>query len=96
MTPAGFEEFCSELLARVGVEDVQTTRYAKDGGMSFQKAAFCRFEPVGLIRIKLKSDKLCIKFRKGNGVGTERCSLPRLKLLRFVYDHLGRWEGGYA
>jgi hypothetical protein len=28
MTPAGFEEFCSELLARVGVEDVQTTRYA--------------------------------------------------------------------
>ena len=33
MTPAGFEEFCSELLARVGVEDVQTTRYAKDGGI---------------------------------------------------------------
>lgn len=33
MTPAGFEEFCSELLARVGVEDVQTTRYTKDGGI---------------------------------------------------------------
>ncbi|MEK4035849.1 restriction endonuclease [Methylocystis sp. IM2] len=33
MTPAGFEEFCSELLARVGVEDVQTTRFAKDGGI---------------------------------------------------------------
>jgi restriction system protein len=33
MTPAGFEEFCSELLARVEVEDVQTTRYAKDGGI---------------------------------------------------------------
>ena len=33
MTPAGFEEFCSELLARVGVEDVQTTRYSKDGGV---------------------------------------------------------------
>lgn len=33
MTPAGFEEFCSELLARVGVEDVQTTRYSKDGGI---------------------------------------------------------------
>src|SRR5271166_5242735 len=44
---------------------------------SFQKAAFCRFEPVGLIRIKLKSDKLCMRFRKGNGVGTERCSLPQ-------------------
>ncbi|MGH6841264.1 MAG: winged helix-turn-helix domain-containing protein, partial [Methylocella sp.] len=29
MTPAGFEDFCSELLERVGVEDVQTTRYAK-------------------------------------------------------------------
>ena len=33
MTPAGFEEFCSELLSRVGVEDVQTTRYVKDGGI---------------------------------------------------------------
>ncbi len=33
MTPAGFEEFCSEILARVGVEDVQTTRYSKDGGI---------------------------------------------------------------
>lgn len=33
MTPAGFEEFCFELLARVGVEDVQATRYAKDGGI---------------------------------------------------------------
>jgi restriction system protein len=33
MTPAGFEEFCSELLARVGVEEVQTTRYSKDGGV---------------------------------------------------------------
>jgi restriction system protein len=33
MTPAGFEEFCSELLARVGVEDVQTTRFSKDGGI---------------------------------------------------------------
>jgi restriction system protein len=33
MTPAGFEDFCSELLERVGVEDVQTTRYAKDGGI---------------------------------------------------------------
>jgi restriction system protein len=33
MTPSGFEEFCSELLARVGVEEVQTTRYSKDGGI---------------------------------------------------------------
>jgi restriction system protein len=33
MTPAGFERFCSELLARVGVEDVRTTRYARDGGI---------------------------------------------------------------
>jgi restriction system protein len=33
MTPAGFEDFCSELLARAGVEDVQTTRYTKDGGI---------------------------------------------------------------
>jgi restriction system protein len=33
MTPAGFEEFCSELLERVGVEDVQTTRHSKDGGI---------------------------------------------------------------
>jgi restriction system protein len=33
MTPAGFEEFCSELLARVGVEDVHTTRPTKDGGI---------------------------------------------------------------
>ena len=33
MTPAGFEDFCSELLARVGVEDVQTTRHSKDGGI---------------------------------------------------------------
>jgi restriction system protein len=33
MTPPGFEAFCSELLARVGVEDVQTTRYTRDGGI---------------------------------------------------------------
>ena len=33
MTPAGFEEFCSELLSRVGVEEVETTRYVKDGGI---------------------------------------------------------------
>lgn len=33
MTPAGFEDFCSELLARTGVEDVQTTPYTKDGGI---------------------------------------------------------------
>ncbi len=33
MSPAGFEEFCSTLLARCGVEDVQTTRYSKDGGI---------------------------------------------------------------
>ncbi len=33
MSSAGFEEFCSELLSRVGVEDVQTTRYSKDGGI---------------------------------------------------------------
>lgn len=33
MTPRGFEEFCSELLERVGVEEVQTTQYTKDGGI---------------------------------------------------------------
>ncbi len=33
MTRHGFEKFCSELLARVEVEDVQTTRYSKDGGV---------------------------------------------------------------
>ena len=33
MTPAGFEDFCSELLSRVGVEDVRTTSYSKDGGI---------------------------------------------------------------
>ena len=33
MHPSGFEEFCSELLSRVGVEDVQTTRYSKDAGI---------------------------------------------------------------
>ena len=33
MSPAGFEEFCSEILSRVGVEDVQTTRFSKDGGI---------------------------------------------------------------
>lgn len=33
MTPAGFEEFSAELLSRVGVEDVITTRYSKDGGI---------------------------------------------------------------
>ncbi len=33
MSPRGFEEFCSELLSRVGVEDVQTTSYSKDRGI---------------------------------------------------------------
>ena len=33
MTPAGFERFCSELLSRVGVEDVRTTSHGRDGGI---------------------------------------------------------------
>lgn len=33
MSPRGFEEFCSELLSRVGVEDVETTSYSRDRGI---------------------------------------------------------------
>jgi restriction system protein len=33
MSSAGFERFCSELLSRVGVEAVQTTRQSRDGGI---------------------------------------------------------------
>jgi restriction system protein len=33
MTNGGFEEFCSVLLSREGVENVQTTPYVKDGGI---------------------------------------------------------------
>src|SRR5208283_2005966 len=60
MTPAGFEEFCSELLARVGVEDVQTTRYAKDGGI----------DGTGRLRInEFVSQPIAFQAKKFDGSG---------------------------
>jgi restriction system protein len=60
MTPAGFEEFCSELLARVGVEDVQTTRYARDGGI----------DGTGRLRIKeFVSLPIAFQAKKFDGSG---------------------------
>jgi restriction system protein len=60
MTPSGFEEFCSELLARVGVEDVQTTRYARDG----------RIDGTGRLRInEFVSQPIAFQAKKFDGSG---------------------------
>jgi restriction system protein len=60
MTPAGFEDFCSELLARVGVEDVQTTRHSKDGGI----------DGTGRLRInEFVSQPIAFQSKKFDGSG---------------------------
>jgi hypothetical protein len=33
MSPEGFEHFCGEILARVGVDDVEVTQFVRDRGM---------------------------------------------------------------
>jgi len=60
MTPVGFEEFCSELLERVGVEDVETTRYSKDGGI----------DGTGRLRInEFVSQPIAFQAKKFDGSG---------------------------
>jgi len=81
MTPAGFEEFCSELLARVGVEDVQTTRYAKDGGI----------DGTGRLRInEFVSQPIAFQAKKFDGSGRKVSSEEIQRFRGAIGGHIAK------
>ncbi|WP_292529768.1 winged helix-turn-helix domain-containing protein [Methylocystis sp.] len=81
MTPAGFEEFCSELLARVGVEDVQTTRYAKDGGI----------DGIGRLRInEFVSQPIAFQAKKFDGSGRKVSSEEIQRFRGAIGGHIAK------
>jgi restriction system protein len=81
MTPAGFEEFCSELLARVGVEDVQTTRYAKDGGI----------DATGRLRInEFVSQPIAFQAKKFDGSGRKVSSEEIQRFRGAIGGHIAK------
>ena len=81
MTPAGFEDFCSELLARVGVEDVQTTRYAKDGGI----------DGTGRLRInEFVSQPIAFQAKKLDGSGRKVSSEEIQRFRGAIGGHIAK------
>ncbi len=81
MTPAGFEEFCSELLARVGVEDVQTTRYSKDGGI----------DGTGRLRInEFVSQPIAFQAKKFDGSGRKVSSEEVQRFRGAIGGHIAK------
>jgi restriction system protein len=81
MTPAGFEEFCSELLARVGVEDVQTTRYVKDGGI----------DGTGRLRInEFVSQPIAFQAKKFDGSGRKMSSEEIQRFRGAIGGHIAK------
>ncbi len=81
MTPAGFEDFCSELLARVGVEDVQTTRYAKDGGI----------DGTGRLRInEFVSQPIAFQAKKFDGSGRKVSSEEIQRFRGAIGGHIAK------
>jgi len=81
MTPSGFEEFCSELLARVGVEDVQTTRYAKDGGI----------DGTGRLRInEFVSQPIAFQAKKFDGSGRKVSSEEIQRFRGAIGGHIAK------
>lgn len=81
MTPAGFEDFCSELLARVGVEDVQTTRYSKDGGI----------DGTGLLRInEFVSQPIAFQAKKFDGSGRKVSSEEIQRFRGAIGGHIAK------
>jgi restriction system protein len=76
MTPEGFEHFCSELLARVGVEDVQTTSYSRDGGI----------DGIGRLRInEFVTMPIAFQAKKLDGSG-RRVSAEEIQRFRGAMD----------
>jgi restriction system protein len=81
MTPAGFEDFCSELLARVGVEDVQTTRYSKDGGI----------DGTGRLRInEFVSQPIAFQAKKFDGSGRKVSSEEIQRFRGAIGGHIAK------
>jgi restriction system protein len=81
MTPAGFEEFCSEPLARVGVEDVQTTCYAKDGGI----------DGTGRLRInEFVSQPIAFQAKKFDGSGRKVSSEEIQRFRGAIGGHIAK------
>lgn len=81
MTPAGFEDFCSELLARVGVEDVQTTRHSKDGGI----------DGVGRLRInEFVSQPIAFQAKKFDGSGRKVSSEEIQRFRGAIGGHIAK------
>ena len=81
MTPAGFEDFCSELLARVGVEDVQTTRHSKDGGI----------DGTGRLRInEFVSEPIAFQAKKFDGSGRKVSSEDIQRFRGAIGGHIAK------
>lgn len=81
MTPPGFEDFCSELLARVGVEDVQTTRYSKDGGV----------DGTGRLRInEFVSQPIAFQAKKLDGSGRKVSSEEIQRFRGAIGGHIAK------
>jgi restriction system protein len=81
MTPAGFEDFCSELLARVGVEDVQTTRHSKDGGI----------DGTGRLRInEFVSQPIAFQAKKFDGSGRKVSSEEIQRFRGAIGGHIAK------
>lgn len=81
MTPSGFEEFCSELLSRVGVEDVQTTRYTKDGGI----------DGTGRLRInEFVSQPIAFQAKKFDGSGRKVSSEEIQRFRGAIGGHIAK------
>ena len=81
MTPAGFEDFCSELLARVGVEDVQTTRHSKDGGI----------DGTGRLRInEFVSQPIAFQSKKFDGSGRKVSSEEIQRFRGAIGGHIAK------
>jgi restriction system protein len=81
MTPIGFEEFCSELLERVGVEDVETTRYAKDGGI----------DGTGRLRInEFVSQPIAFQAKKFDGSGRKVSSEEIQRFRGAIGGHIAK------
>ena len=81
MTPAGFEDFCSELLGRVGVEDVRTTRFSKDGGI----------DGTGRLRInEFVSQPIAFQAKKFDGSGRKVSSEEIQRFRGAIGGHIAK------
>jgi restriction system protein len=81
MSDVGFEFFCSELLARVGVEDVHTTRHSKDGGI----------DGTGRLRInEFVSQPVAFQAKKYDGSGRKVSSEEIQRFRGAIGGHIAK------